>query len=47
METLPEIIESVVNKVCDDLCKYAVTADEDCICDYIREHGKCPLEVLQ
>lgn len=46
METITEILESVKESVCDDLCKYRVTADNECICDYIREHDKCPLDRL-
>lgn len=47
MDTVTEIIESVIETVCDDLCKYRVTADDDCICDYIREHGSCILDRLR
>lgn len=39
-----EIIESVQQEVCESLCQYGSTADEDRICDYIREHGACPLD---
>lgn len=42
-----KIIEEVAETVCDDLCKYRDTCDEDCVCDYMREHdGKCPLDRL-
>ena len=32
--------------ICDNYCKYRDTADEDNICDAIREKGYCPLEAL-
>lgn len=39
--------EQIVSVVCDNLCKYKDTADEDCVCDYMREHdNRCPLEEL-
>ena len=39
-------MEVVCELVCDDLCKYRETVDEKAVCDYIREHGACPLERL-
>lgn len=36
-------IEDVCGIICDDMCKYKDTCDENCECDYIREHGDCPL----
>lgn len=42
-----EIIEEVTVAVCDNLCKYRETADEDLICDYMRENGSCPLDKLK
>lgn len=39
-------IEDVMGEVCDNLCKYRDTADEDAVCDYIRENGACPLNKL-
>lgn len=41
-----QIIEDVCQEVCDNLCKYAVTSDDNCECDYIREKGYCPLDKL-
>ena len=46
LKEIKETIESVREEVCDNLCQYAPTADEDSICDYIREHGECPLDRL-
>lgn len=40
------IIEEVCNTICDKLCKYSGTGDDDCICDYIKEHDECPLDRL-
>lgn len=43
-----QIIEEVRETVCDHLCKYSDTADEDGVCDYMRAHdGNCPLDRLQ
>ena len=41
-----ETLLNLVDVVCSDLCKYRETADEHGDCDYIREHGECPLERL-
>lgn len=46
IKSATQIIEEVCETVCDDLCKYRDTADDDFICDYMREHGKCPLDRL-
>ena len=48
---LQKEIEAVVVKVqaniCDNFCKYRETADEDLVCEYMREHeGSCPLDEL-
>lgn len=43
---IKEQIEKVRNEICDNYCKYRETADEDIICDVIREKGSCPLDVL-
>lgn len=44
--TATQIIENTVELVCNKLCKYSDTADENYECDYIREHGSCPLDAL-
>lgn len=45
-DTIGQVSEKVCEDVCDNLCKYRDTADDDFICDYIRVHGSCPLDVL-
>lgn len=45
-ETVTSIIEEVCEDICDNYCRYRETADEDYICDSIREFGKCPLDRL-
>lgn len=48
LEIIKQIVQEVTETVCDDLCKYRDTADEDLICDYMRQHDmKCPLDLLQ
>lgn len=50
MELLQDLIkkelEKVCANVCDNLCKYRESADDDLVCDYRREHGTCPLDKL-
>ena len=41
-----EIIEEVCEIVCDELCKYRDSTDENCECDYIKKNGTCPLSKL-
>ena len=45
--TLKSIIQSVSEDICDNYCKFRDTADEDFLCDAIRNGGKCPLDRLQ
>lgn len=35
------------DKICKELCQYNGTIDEYNKCDYVREHGKCPLEIIE
>lgn len=44
--TIQQQLQEVIEAVCDNLCKYRSTADDDLICDYIREHGSCPLDKI-
>lgn len=46
LQDMISILEEVCGDVCDNLCKYRDSADDDFICDYIRENGACPLDVL-
>ena len=41
-----KIIEEVCEDICNNYCKYRDTADEDCVCDAMRNGGKCPLDRL-
>lgn len=41
-----EIIEEVCEDICDNYCKYRDTADEDGICDGMRDGRTCPLDRL-
>lgn len=38
-----KIIEEACEDICDNYCKYRDTADEDCVCDGIRDGRTCPL----
>lgn len=47
IKSATKVILEVCETVCDNLCKYSETADEDSVCDYMREHeGHCPLDRL-
>lgn len=40
-------LSRVAETVCDELCRYNDTADDDGVCDYMRQHGgECPLDVI-
>lgn len=41
-----EQLEQVREDICDNYCKYRETADENLVCDAIREKGSCPLDIL-
>lgn len=45
-QSIKEIITEVSEDICDNYCKYRDTADDDFICDAIREKGSCPLDRL-
>ena len=46
LQNITDILTEVSENICDNYCKYRETADEDMICDAIREKGGCPLDVL-
>lgn len=46
LKSIQEQLEKVCEDICDNYCKYRETADEDFICDAIRENGSCPLDLL-
>lgn len=45
-ENIIKVISDVCEDICDNLCKYRETADDEFICDLIRERGSCPLDIL-
>ena len=47
MNSIKDIIQDVSEEICDKLCKYRESSDEDLICDYIRKNGSCPLDRLR
>ena len=44
---IQEIIQEVSEDICDHYCKYRDTADEENLCDAIRDGSPCPLDRLQ
>lgn len=45
-ETISDILQEVREDICDNYYKYRDTADEDYLCDKIRDGGECPLDRL-
>ena len=45
-KTVKQLMQEIAEDICDNYCKYRDTADEDFICDAIREKGACPLDRL-
>lgn len=46
-KSVQKIIQEVSEDICDNYCKYRDTADQDCLCDVIRDGNPCPLDRLQ
>lgn len=46
LASMREILREVSEDICDNYCKFRETADEDCLCDVIRNGGSCPLDRL-
>lgn len=44
--TIPHLIQSLCEDICDNYCKYRDTCDENCYCDITREGKPCPLDIL-
>ena len=44
--TIEKILNEVSEDICENYCKYRDTADEECLCDVIRNGGNCPLDRL-
>lgn len=45
-KTIYQMLQEISEDICDNYCKYRDTADEECLCDVIRDGGKCPLDKL-
>lgn len=45
-KVISKIMEEVREDICDNYCKYRDTADDDFLCDIIRDGGACPLDRL-
>lgn len=46
-KSVQAIIQEVSEDICDNYCKFRETADEDNLCDVIRNGSPCPLDRLQ
>lgn len=46
IKDLQLFLEEICGIICDDFCKYRDSADEECLCDYIRDGKECPLDRL-
>ncbi len=45
-KTISQMLQEIADDICDNYCKYRDTADEECLCDLIRDGGNCPLDKL-
>lgn len=46
IKSIRQILEEVSEDICDNYCKYRDTANEENLCDLIRDGGTCPLDKL-
>lgn len=46
IKSVRQMLQEIAEDICDNYCKYRDTADEDCLCDVIRDGGECPLDRL-
>ena len=46
IKEISEFLESVREDICDNYCKYRDTADEEFLCDVLRDGNPCPLDKL-
>lgn len=46
-KTLTQIIDEVCEEICIHYCEYRNTADEDYICEKVRNENTCPLDKLR
>lgn len=46
-KTLTQIIDEVCDEICIHYCEYRNTADEDGICEKVRNENTCPLDKLR
>lgn len=45
-KSVQAVIQKVSEDICDNYCKYRETADEENLCDIIRDGSPCPLDRL-
>lgn len=45
-KTVIQVLQELAENICDDFCKYQETTDKEGVCDWIRNGGKCPLDVI-
>lgn len=45
-KSIRQILQEITDDICNNYCKYRDTGDEECLCDLIRDGGKCPLDRL-
>lgn len=45
-KTIRQRMQEISEDICANYCRYRETADEDCLCDVIRDCGKCPPDRL-
>lgn len=45
-KSITEILKEVCEDICNNYCKHRDTADEEYLCNILRDGGSCPLDRL-
>lgn len=46
IKSIRQMLQEIAEDICDNYCKHRDTADEEFLCDVIRDGGECPLDRL-
>lgn len=41
-----QMLQEISEDICNNYCRYRNPANEDCLCDVIRDGEECPLDKL-
>lgn len=45
-KTISQLLQEITENICNNYCKHRNTSDEECLCNVVRDGGKCPLDRL-